>query len=47
MHTKRGSSFWELSCKWDNDIKVELKYIGCEDLKWIELVQGRVKYFVL
>jgi len=28
-------------CKWENNIKMNLKEIRCEDVDWIHLPQGR------
>jgi len=30
--------------KWGNNIKMDLKWIWCEDLDWIRLARGRVKW---
>jgi hypothetical protein len=30
-------------CRWDNDIKMDLKDIGCEDVNWIYLTQDRAQ----
>jgi hypothetical protein len=32
-----------LSCEWENNIKSDLTYILCENVKWIHLAQNRVQ----
>ena len=27
--------------RWEDDIKMDLQYVGCGDMDWIELAQGR------
>jgi hypothetical protein len=28
-------------CRWDDNIKIDLQEVGCEDMGWIELAQER------
>jgi 3-oxoacyl-ACP reductase-like protein len=30
-------------CRWEVNIKIDLKEIGCEDVNWIYLAQDRIK----
>jgi hypothetical protein len=32
--------------RWENDIKMDLQEVGCEDMDWIELAQDRDRYRV-
>jgi 3-oxoacyl-ACP reductase-like protein len=31
-------------CRWDDNIKKDLKLVGCVDMDWIELVQDRDRW---
>lgn len=33
--------------RWEDDIRMDLRAIGCEDLYWIHLAQDRVKWSAL
>jgi hypothetical protein len=38
---------WELGKprrKWDDNIKLDLKNIGCEDVRRVELIQDRIQW---
>jgi hypothetical protein len=36
--------FWGLRIRWEDNIKIYLKKIGCEGVDWIHLVQDRDKW---
>jgi len=29
----------KLRCRWEDNIKIYIQYVGCGDMDWIELVQ--------
>ena len=33
--------------KWEDDIKMDLREVGCRGMDWIELAQGRNKWLAL
>jgi hypothetical protein len=35
------------SQRWNNNIKINLKVIGCENVHWIDMVQDRVMWRVV
>jgi hypothetical protein len=36
-----GGSLGRPRCRWDDNIKMDLKEIGCENVNWIYLAQDR------
>jgi len=36
-----------LRCKWEDDIKMDLKEVGWQGLHWIDLAQGRGRWWAL
>jgi hypothetical protein len=33
-------------CRWEDDIKINLQEVRCEGMDWIELAQGRDRWWV-
>jgi hypothetical protein len=34
-------------CRWDDDIKMDLKAVACDDGEWIHMTQGKDKWWTV
>jgi len=35
------------SCRWDDDIKMDLKAVACDGGEWIHMIQGKDKWWTV
>jgi hypothetical protein len=54
MHTtifvgksEETKSLGKTTCRWEDNIKMDLEIIGCEDVDWIHLAQERIEWWAL
>jgi hypothetical protein len=42
--TLKEETSWKI-CSWEDNIKMELEGMGCEDVHWIHVNQGRTQWW--
>jgi hypothetical protein len=44
---ERKKPLWRRNCKWEKNIKIDIKETGCADMDWIHLAKFRAQWQAL